>query len=180
MPEGPEVKVLVDQLNFFLSKSTVNTLTINSGRYSKKAPDNYNDFIKLLPAKINSVNCKGKFIWFEFDNGWKIWNTLGMTGGWKDVKTKYSHLTLNFTKNSVNNEIYFDDYRNFGTFKFLNDKNNKLLNKKLNELGVDVLGKEFTFEYCKKVLKDKKTKQNSTRNINESKTIFWNRKLFKI
>ena len=137
MPEGPEVKILVDQLKQKLNNSNIISLNINSGRYSKKKPDNYDNFTNSLPTKINSINCKGKFIWFEMENGWMIWNTLGMTGGWKNVKTKYSHLTLLTEKEGQDLELYFDDYRNFGTFKFMNNKSD--LNKKLKDLGCDVL-----------------------------------------
>ena len=159
MPEGPEVKILVDQLKQKLNNSNIISLNINSGRYSKKKPDNYDNFTNSLPTKINSINCKGKFIWFEMENGWMIWNTLGMTGGWKNVKTKYSHLTLLTEKEGQDLELYFDDYRNFGTFKFMNNKSD--LNKKLKDLGCDVLGNEFTKDYCFKVL-NKKINQNKT------------------
>lgn len=169
MPEGPEVRLLVDQLNSILKNTIMEELNINSGRYSKKSPDNYNEFISLLPLKIININCKGKFIWFELENGWKIWNTLGMSGGWKNIKTKHGHLTLKFSKDK---ELYFDDYRNFGTFKFLDDKDNKLLNKKLKTLGIDVLGNEFNLEYCINIFNDKK-KQLKT--IPE---ILMNQKLF--
>ena len=48
MPEGPEVRLLVDQLNSILKNTIMEELNINSGRYSKKSPDNYNEFISLL------------------------------------------------------------------------------------------------------------------------------------
>ena len=83
MPEGPEVKNMILQLNKIIKNKQLNTIIINSGRYSKKLPDGFNNFLKLLPSKIIDVNCKGKFIYIELDNGYKIWNTLGMTGGWE-------------------------------------------------------------------------------------------------
>lgn len=170
MPEGPEVKILVDQLSSKLNDSNILSLDINSGRYIKKKPDNYDTFTNLLPTKINSVNCKGKFIWFELENGWMIWNTLGMSGGWKNVKTKHSHLTLLTEKKGNELELYFDDYRNFGTFKFMNQK--KDLDKKLKDLGCDVLRNEFTKEYCLKVLN---TKRNQVKTLPE---VLMNQKLF--
>ena len=32
-----------------------------------------------FPCLLKSVHCKGKFIWFKFDN-FTMWNTLGMSG----------------------------------------------------------------------------------------------------
>ena len=52
MPEGPEVKSMVLQLNKFLSGKTLHQIVLHSGRYSKKSPDNFNDFIKILPLKF--------------------------------------------------------------------------------------------------------------------------------
>jgi DNA-formamidopyrimidine glycosylase len=150
MPEGPEVRIIVDQLNKTLNDCTLKEFKINSGRYSKKAPDNYLDFTNSLPLKIKKVNCKGKFIWFELDKGWQIWNTLGMSGGWKSKQEKHGHISFICDKLT----IFFDDYRNFGTFKFINDQ--KLLDKKLKELGVDVLGNEYSLETVKKIFKEKR------------------------
>lgn len=150
MPEGPEVKIIVDQLNNLLINTTINEFVINSGRYSKKAPDNYQDFVNSLPLKILGVKCKGKFIYFECEKNWKIWNTLGMTGGWKLNKEKYGHLSLITDKVP----IYFDDYRNFGTVKFSNSISD--FNKKMKDLGVDVLTNDFTVESFFKIINNKR------------------------
>ena len=156
MPEGPEVRILVDQLNKVLKNKTLNEFVIKSGRYTKKLPDGYNKFVENLPLKIEEVKCKGKFIYFIMENNFYIFNTLGMTGGWKNkVSEKYDH--IHFITNSIT--LYFNDYRNFGTFKFIDDKSK--LDKKLKELGNDILSDEFTEEYCIKVF-NKKINQNKT------------------
>ena len=49
------------------------------------------------------------------------------------VSEKYDH--IHFITNSIT--LYFNDYRNFGTFKFIDDKSK--LDKKLKELGNDIL-----------------------------------------
>lgn len=150
MPEGPEVKSMINQLDNIIRNQSLLHIEINSGRYSKKAPDNFSDFCQNLPCKVNSVNCKGKFIWIEMNNGWNIWNTLGMTGGWKKTKHKHSHFTFGFEKG----DIYYEDMRNFGTFKF--NKDHTELQKKLKSLGTDIFEKEFTLEYVKKIFNTKK------------------------
>ena len=155
MPEGPEVRIIVKQLNQILGTSDLNSIEIHSGRYSKKSPDGYPDFISQLPLQLKEVKCKGKFIWFELSNDWYIFNTLGMSGGWKVNKEKHSHFTFNFTKR----EVYFTDMRNFGTLKFMKGKTQ--LNKKLKELGEDVFTDTYNLSYVSKILKDKRL-QNKT------------------
>ena len=49
MPEGPEVKNIVNELNKFLKNKNLNSILIHSGRYSKKSPDNFLEFEKNLP-----------------------------------------------------------------------------------------------------------------------------------
>tara|TARA_B100000768_G_C11211862_1_gene346388 strand:+ start:173 stop:982 length:810 start_codon:yes stop_codon:yes gene_type:complete len=149
MPEGPEVKNIVNELSKFLKNKNLNSILIHSGRYSKKYPDNFLEFEKKLPLKILEVKCKGKFIWFQLENKWSIWNTLGMSGGWNLEKSKHSHIEFLVE----NQSIFFTDVRNFGTFKFCNDESK--LNKKLKSLGPDILEKEFNLEIFMKILKKK-------------------------
>ena len=166
MPEGPEVKSMISQLNSLIKGETLHTIEINSGRYTKKSPIGFNDFTNSLNTKLISVNCKGKFIWFQFENGWSMWNTLGMTGGWKKNKSKHSHLTFYFDKIT----LYYEDMRNFGTFKFVNSESE--LKKKLKSLGNDIFESDFTLEYVHKIMK---TKRNLTKTIVD---ILMNQKLF--
>ena len=162
MPEGPEVKNMILQLSKIIKNKQLNDIVINSGRYSKKSPVGFNDFVKILPAKIIDVNCKGKFIWIELDNGYKIWNTLGMTGGWKKNKNKHSHFTYIFN----DFEIYYEDMRNFGTFKFNNNQDE--FDKKIKSLGTDIFSSDFTIEYVS-------NKKNSNKTVVD---ILMNQKLF--
>lgn len=167
MPEGPEVKVLVKELNTKLKNKNLNTIELLHGRYLKKDPDNYKKFIEELPLKILEIKCKGKFIYFVMENDWYIFNTLGLTGNWT-INDDLKHNNLLFTFDDI--KIYYNDMRNFGTFKFINDK--KILDKKLKTLGNDILEKDFTKEYVLKILNNKK-KNNKT--IVE---ILMNQKLF--
>ena len=135
MPEGPEVKYLTDYLSTNLKGKTLDKITINSGRYKKHGPPKgFNKFIKELPLKIKSINCYGKFIWWEFtDSEMTLWNTLGMSGWWNfNEGEKHNNLSFYFKKET----IYFNDVRNFGTFIFC-DKSS--LEKKLSKFGPDIL-----------------------------------------
>jgi len=149
MPEGPEVRSLVDQLNRNVKNKTLKSIEIKKGRYVKHGPPKgYKKFIKELPLKVKKVNCKGKFIYWEFKNSdFSMWNTLGMSGWW--VKTDQKHSNIKFTFND--SVLYFKDMRNFGTFTFC-DKSN--LEKKLNTLGPDILEtKDEVDEFIRKVEK---------------------------
>lgn len=139
MPEGPEVKRFVDQLNQVLNGYTLKQIKIISGRYAKNPkPEGLEAFEKNLPLKVSKVSCKGKFIYWTFENTESnIWNTLGMTGSWG---FQPSHKRVEFlvtNSEGIDQSIYFSDIRNFGTFKFSDSK--KELFKKLNSIGPDML-----------------------------------------
>ena len=115
MPEGPEVTVISNGLNKILKGQYLHNLDFNykGARYSKKNPDKLSEFEQLLPLKINSIESKGKFIYFCFDKDWYMYNTLGMSGGWykKTKKTMSSRkqdrrcivgiLIINANKSSI-------------------------------------------------------------------------------
>lgn len=135
MPEGPEVKYLTNFLNNNTKNKKLKKITINSGRYVKHGPPKgFLNFTKELPLKINSVKCYGKFIWWEFENSdTTMWNTLGMSGWWNYLDgEKHNNLTFKID----NENLYFNDVRNFGTFIFCDKKS---LEKKLEKFGADIL-----------------------------------------
>jgi formamidopyrimidine-DNA glycosylase len=69
---------------------------------------------------------------------WYIWNTFGLTGMWSFSKPDYVKAVLIFSNKKI---AYFSDMRNFGTFKFSNDK--KALDKKILKLTPDFLKDDF-------------------------------------
>ena len=155
MPEGPEVKITTDFLKQFEGQK-IKSVSILSGRYQKKGTIENLENISF-PATIESVNCKGKFIYFNisYENSNKkcyLFNTLGMTGMWTKTKSKHSRVCLVLENKSdtlgiADTHVYYNDIRNFGTLKFVMDKN--VLDKKLKALGPDVLTKGFKQEEMK-------------------------------
>ena len=168
MPEGPEVKTTTDFLKKFVGKQ-ISGFTILSGRYLKKEEGIPNtDSTVVLPAILESVNCKGKFIYFTFsyDKGNKnyyLFSTLGMTGMWTTEKTKHSRLAI-LIDNKMS--LYYNDMRNFGTLKFINDK--IFLDKKLKSLGPDVLNDEVTWDLIKAACLNKPNKTIAECLMNQS------------
>ncbi len=148
MPEGPEVKIVTDELNKKLRNKYIHQINILGGRYKHhEPPKNYNKFIKLLPLKVQSINSYGKFIWWEFYNcDITLWNTLGMSGWWQ--KQNESHNNVEFVyyksnkilKTETPKRIYFNDPRNFGTFIFDTKEN---LKEKLGKFGPNILSTDL-------------------------------------
>ena len=134
MPEGPEVKTTVDFLKLYEGK-ILKTLTVLSGRYTKKPINNINNPKWRLPLLVKRVDCKGKFIYFSLEEDVFFFNTLGMTGMWSNTESKYARIKLEFEGESV--PLYYNDMRNFGTFKIALGK--KDLDPKLKSIGPDFL-----------------------------------------
>ena len=133
MPEGPEVRRVVDYLQVCNGKF-LQDIQILTGRYVRHGPFvGYYDLLKTIPLKVLTVSCQGKFIYFYFENDASLWCTLGMSGAWLNHQTKHSRVKLSFS----GADVYFDDVRNFGTLKYVRDK--ELLTKKLKTLGHDPL-----------------------------------------
>jgi len=61
MPEGPEVFLARDFLQKFVGKKIVNAKTLKNSRYGEKDFD-------LKNLVIKSIKCKGKFMFWGFEN----------------------------------------------------------------------------------------------------------------
>lgn len=143
MPEIAEVALTAQILEKYLKNKTLTSFDFVTGRYTKKDPDGYADFLDALPLKVKRIDSRGKFLWFELVNPnqnkkdiWYIWNTFGLTGMWAlgDNEPKYVRAVLSF---KTGRTAYFSDMRNFGTFKFSTDR--EQLEKKLDQLTPDFL-----------------------------------------
>lgn len=152
MPEGPEVKKTVDYLLKY-KNYTINKITINSGRYTKKNFKMQDKLLDDLPLKIFDVKCKGKFIYFKLSNDMYIFNTLGMSGYWTNNTIKHNNITLHISKNKTKKEIFFNDVRNFGTIMYQTKKD---LDNKLKCLGVDIIEDYNNIEMFKNRLERKR------------------------
>lgn len=141
IPEGAEVKVIGEGLAKLVSGKDLIGVTPLSGRFLKKPIEGYDPNPILWPQRVAGVGVKGKFIYWIFDNGTFLFNTLGMTGGWSPTIRKHSRVRFEFDDGTM---VYFNDMRNFGTMKFTKGK--KSLLDKLNGLGPDMLSENVTTE----------------------------------
>lgn len=140
-PEGAEVKIIGEGLAKLVSGKDLMNLTVLSGRYLKKPIDGYDTNPTLWPQRVAGVGVKGKFIYWIFDNGMFLFNTLGMTGGWSSAEKSHSRVRFEFDDGT---NVYFNDTRNFGTLKFARGK--KSLIDKLNTLGPDMLSENVSVD----------------------------------
>lgn len=156
-----EIRKYADFINQLFENKKLTDISIISGRYKKhNVFEQYNKFKDALPLKLLSVKTKGKFIYFEFEKGFYLLNTLGLSGGWAFQKNKNSpfqmpklleyidktkvevyllrsmdHINVEFMFGQT--KLVFFDMLSFGTLKVINSK--EILLKKLDTIGPDIM-----------------------------------------
>jgi len=139
IPEGPEVKRIGKGLAEAIGGRTLEKIEILSGRYSKKSPGGFDEFMKKLPLKVVGAGVHGKFIYWICENQQFIWSTLGMTGSWNKKAKNHARVKFVFSDGA---EVYYNDTRNFGTLKFVEGKH--LMIDKLKSFGPDMLTEDVS------------------------------------
>lgn len=174
MPEGPEVRTVVDQLQGGVGKRLVD-IQFLSGRYIRHGrPSGFDEFSRTMTPisswtgdaeavdLVQECNAKGKFIYFVLDDGSavpegnedfarSIWVTLGMSGQFlnenaheQDPRFARWYLEVLDTDSGSTRKIYYHDQRNFGTLKFCLSEQE--LAMKLASLGPDMLSEATTID----------------------------------
>ena len=171
MPEGPEVTIVTKQLNFTVQNKIIKDIELLSGRYTKKEPSGFTDFvdgaINYESQKVLGVHNKGKFIYWLTSSG-VIFSTLGMTGTYKTKDNKYARVKWIFDDDT---EIYYSDMRNFGTLKFyFGAESSKELIKKLSEIGPDMLNEPCDEKTWLKIC-EKRKNQSLVKFLMEQKNV---------
>ena len=166
MPEGPECKVHAESLHtMFAGSHELVSAAILSGRYYEgnvdansnlqgrprqagrgAPPENWAALEELLPATVEAVSSRGKFIWWTMRGGmqqerqWTFWSTLGMTGSWSLRRNAHSRVAIGLRAKDGHDHcnLYYNDQRNFGTLTVCIDDGK--LEEKLASLGPPWLG----------------------------------------
>ena len=71
---------------------------------------------RTLPLTVESVDCRA-VIWFTLSDGWKIWNTLGMSGPGAPDPIATTYFRSHSMTASLATELTYNDSRRFSTFK---------------------------------------------------------------
>jgi len=178
MPEVIEVMKYADFIKKHIKNKYITEINILNGRYKKHGPfEMYKELVKKLPLKIIDVRTKGKFLYFVIENGFYLFSTLGLQGGWtyklnKSNKFEFPNL-INYINNNVmkkyrarsinhlnvefvtkDGSLYFYDVLSFGTLKIIDSEEE--LNKKLNNIGPDIMDHNTTSEIFLEQIKKKK------------------------
>lgn len=154
MPEGPEVKIIGDNISMLsLGKRLLSVEVINDG-FLKKTKN-----LDQVPVgrKVIRVETKGKFCYMLLDDRTAIGMTFGMTGNIRvepteeylklrgETHEKYMrHCKVRFTlddpdqdrQNGSKTVFYFNCVRNFAWIWYLSDKE---LGSKLSAIGPSIL-----------------------------------------
>jgi DNA-formamidopyrimidine glycosylase len=160
MPEVIEVRMFRDFIDRHFVGKTCEDIKILAGRYKDHGPwEDYKKFKSKLPARVVSVNNKGKFLWITFDNGFHLVNTTGLYGGWVYISAsnriyfptlwdyrateqtdgyraaalKHKNISFLCGDGAV---LYYYDQLSFGTMKLYNDDE---LAKRLDKIGPDIM-----------------------------------------
>ena len=120
MPEAPEVKRIVDSLRSELVGLRVLELAV-----SEKSPVKYHGLLDkahhLVKQKCIEILCKGKYIFFFFENHTSLFGGLGMTGQFLYDFDKHPKFWLELDNNSKLKSksvevCVYHDARNFGNW----------------------------------------------------------------
>lgn len=147
MPEGPEVRLHGERLHERCSGRVLRQAEILSGRYLATdrgaapgrgaPPADWAELQAELPARVEAVRSKGKFMWFELSGRTRplsVWSTLGMTGAWSLERGAHARLRLELCDEAgTADQLHFHDQRNFGTLTVCLDE--AKLAAKLASLG---------------------------------------------
>jgi formamidopyrimidine-DNA glycosylase len=120
MPEGPEIHVDSEQLDFFLSNRTMLSVELIGAAFKNRC-DGLEELQGALPLRVTMVRSRGKklyiFLQAEGKQQWVIVIGYGMTGNMGQTKQKHSHLAFKVSHHSIGfDTFYYSDARRFGTF----------------------------------------------------------------
>lgn len=140
MPEGPEIRFLVEMIK----PEILNKKLYKIESLSKRKPK--------IPkeAYIREIGSKGKLIWMRTNENYFIHIHLMLTGWISFEEPDYTKYILYFNDRNM----YIDSMRKFTKLSIRNlDEHNK----ELDRLGIDILTKNFTLDNFNKIIKTKKT-----------------------
>lgn len=168
MPELPEVETIKLELNQLIRQKRIKSVEI---RLIKEVKNPKSEFLKKVQGvKIEDIRRRAKILIFDLDNNYHLIFHLKLTGqliyqdrtgklgggghpiqyDLKKLPNKYSHVIFNFSDGS---HLFFNDLRQFGWVKLVDDKELEEMNL---EFGPEPLDENFTFGKFKELFQRKK------------------------
>ena len=154
LPEAPELAYSRDRLRKIVGERLITKMTPGEkGRYAKKRPEGFDKIILDLPLKVESIDTKGKFMYWTLTGRsgarWYMHCSYGMSGGWYTGESGHTAFIVhhNVSGSEITRDLmplFFNDPRHFGTIKFVNSE--KVHEKKLGTLGPCILTPGLTPE----------------------------------
>ena len=146
MPELPEVETVRQDILPFVKGRVVKRIEIVSLRNILKGVSPSRLKKELVGEKIVDLERRAKYLIFELASGRYFTIHLGMTGRVLFAPDDYVRVIFHFSGNRV---LYYSDARRFGKIRFY---------KKYPDLklGPEPLGREFTPERFREMLKQRK------------------------
>lgn len=155
MPEISEVRQTVDLLQTYVGSQLLRWDVITGFGCALERDPEYAEFASDLPLILDSVQSKGKFIYFAFRKAdvqvprWYGLHSMMLTGRWQETmepgRLRWHLLFMDPTPR----HLYFTDSRGFATLQLTGDAD--LLLRKLNSLGPDVV-RELTLHLFTRLL----------------------------
>lgn len=146
MPELPEVEIVRRDILPFVKGRVVKRIEVISLKSILKGISPLQLKKELEGKKIADVGRRAKYILFRLASGGYFTVHLGMTGRLLFQPDDYVRLIFHF---SGNRALYYSDARRFGKIRFYKGYPDL-------ELGPEPLGREFTPEKFKEMLREKK------------------------
>jgi len=161
MPELPEVETIRRGLEQKVRGKKIERVIIRNEK-SVKVPSPQ-EFVQKMEGKVLcQMHRRGKYLILGLDSGDSLILHLGMTGRLIYSKAgeeiDYSRVVFLLENNA---QLSFTDVRGFGGLWFVPDENFEEVVPTLANLGPEPLGRGFTQEKFKQLLKDKKGKIKS-------------------
>jgi formamidopyrimidine-DNA glycosylase len=149
MPELPEVETIRLQLSRYLPIKITKVDTSDVVNSIAHTP-----LDQVASQIIEDIQRKGKMLIFILNDGSKILSHLGMTGSWRigdsPSEEKHTHIIFHGQHKKKKKYLCYVDPRRFG---HLYHYPKEQAEKKLSELGTDLLSPEFDLQYFSDALK---------------------------
>ena len=154
MPELPEVETIVRALRpHLIDREIINTsVFIDKLRY----PIAKENFFVFYGQRIKAVRRKAKYIIVDMTGSHSLLIHLGMTGAFRVCpleveRMKHEHVIFNLDNGLT---LRYEDQRKFGTIEVWNNGQGEWP-EKLNKLGPEPLGNDFSGNYLRQISKSR-------------------------